>query len=256
MGKKRVALCLSGFIGTVDKHVKGAEIDYHYGYEKYMHPAILSYGDVDVFIHSWSVPHEEGIKNLYKPVRSVFEPNKDFKLRGHISKEQLTDPYPFCVKSMWYSRQKVVELAKEYERENNFTYDHVVLTRFDIAFMKKFHFDQYNEAKVYIAAPILTTETPDGQTIPYRINDTWFMGSVENLCKVAKINDTYEKIAMSNNKMWPLVKGSSHEVITEHFINESLFEKIECLFERPWGPSKTWAGDVRFLRADPNLITL
>lgn len=256
IGKNKVALCLSGFIGNVDKWIKGQEIDYHYGYEKYIHPSILSHGNIDVFIHSWSVPHESGIKELYKPTRSVFEPNKDFKLRGHIGKERLPVPYAYCLKSMWYSRQKAVELVRQHEKENNFKYDQVILTRFDVALLKKFQFDEYDTSKLYIAGPIIGRTLPDGRQIPYRINDIYFMGNTENLSKVTKVYDTYEDVAMSMNKAWPLEHVSSHEVITNHFINESLFEKTECLFERPWGPSKTWAGDIRFLRGDPNLKTL
>lgn len=263
MSKKRVALCLSGFIGTTEKYVRGQEIDYHYGYEKYMYPSVLSYGNVDVFIHSWSKEHSHGIEDLYNPVKSKFEidDGKRFKIR----KKYYRDDEPlgstwirqaYSIKSMWYSRQKVIELAEEYEKESDFKYDHVILTRFDIAFMKKFEFDKYNESKLYIAAPILTQRSLSGQQVPYRINDTWFMGNTDNLVKVVKINDAYEDIAISKNKMWPLEQGSSHEIITDHFINESLFEKVECLFERPWGPSKTWVGDIRFLRADPNLKTL
>ena len=59
----KIALCLSGYIGNVDKWIKGEEIDYNYGY-KYIKEAILDGYDVDVFIHSWSVPHEEGLKQL------------------------------------------------------------------------------------------------------------------------------------------------------------------------------------------------
>ena len=252
----RVALCLSGFIGNVDKWIKGEEIDYHYGYDKYIYPSILFHGNVDVFIHSWSIPHEEGIKNLYKPIKSVFEPNRDFKLRGHIKKEKLPVPYAYCLKSMWYSRQKVVQLAEEHEKRNNFKYDQIVLTRFDIALFKKFEFEKYDSSKLYIAGPITGVRTENGTIMPHQINDIYFMGNSENLLKVTRVFDTYEDIAMGMNKMWPLEHVSSHEVITNHFINESLFAKTECLFERPWGPSKTWAGDIRFLRADPNLKTI
>tara|TARA_Y100001938_G_C7971414_1_gene369523 strand:- start:333 stop:869 length:537 start_codon:yes stop_codon:yes gene_type:complete len=156
---------------------------------------------------------------------------------------------------MWYSRQKTIQLAEEYEKENDFKYDHVILTRFDIAFMKKFNFDDYDRSKLYISPPILYRDHA-GQNIPYRINDTWFMGNIKNLSKVTKINDTYEKIAISNNKMWPMEPVSSHEVITEHFTNEALFKDIECIFPRPWGSSLNWVGDVRFLRGDPDLKIL
>jgi hypothetical protein len=81
VNKKRIALCLSGFVGTTGKHNCGEEIDYHYGYENYMHQSILSYGDVDVFIHSWSVEHSDGLGELYKPVKSVYETDDGLKFK-------------------------------------------------------------------------------------------------------------------------------------------------------------------------------
>tara|TARA_Y100000593_G_C4066998_1_gene217224 strand:- start:42 stop:524 length:483 start_codon:yes stop_codon:yes gene_type:complete len=155
---------------------------------------------------------------------------------------------------MWYSRNKSVELAAQYEQENNFKYDLVLLTRFDIALFRKFQFDEYDTSRLYIAGPIIVSHATDGQGIrPHKINDIYFLGNTENLLKVTSVSDTYEGIAINLDNNWPLQSVSSHRVIAEHFINEGLFEITECLFERPWQPSMTWAGDIRFLRADPNL---
>ncbi len=67
----KVALCMSGFIGNAEKWLGCQELDYIYGY-KYISDSILNQGDSDVFIHSYSTEHEEGLNNLYKPVKSVF----------------------------------------------------------------------------------------------------------------------------------------------------------------------------------------
>jgi len=251
----RIALCLSGFIGNVNKWISGEEIDYKYGH-KYIKQAIMDGYDVDVFIHSWSTSHQDGIKQLYKPVRSVFEPNKNFKLKGSISKEKLPTPYSFAVKSMWYSRQKSIELVKQHELINNFKYDFVLLTRFDIALFKKFKFEDYDSSKIYIAGPVIAAKLRSGKVIPHKINDIYFMSNSENIKKITKVFDTYEDIATKQNKDWPFQSVSSHVIITKHLDNEGLFEHVETLFERPWQPSMTWEGEIRFLRADPDLKTI
>ena len=94
----RIALCLSGLIGNAEKWLQGAELDYRYGH-LYLKKSILDFGNVDVFIHSYSLEHQEGIEQLYKPVVSVFEPNLDFKLRDEITKEELPTPYAYCLKA-------------------------------------------------------------------------------------------------------------------------------------------------------------
>ena len=248
----KIALCLSGLIGNAEKWLNGSELDYNYGYQ-YIKDSILDFGNVDVFIHSYSIDHEQGLKDLYKPVKSIFEENPDFKLRGEISKEDLPTPYAYCLKSMWFSRKRAVELAREHEAENNFKYDLVLLTRFDIALFKKFEFDKYDTSKLYIAGPIMSAKLPDGRVVPYKINDMYFMANSDLLYRASKVSDTYEEISVSFNPKWPMEGVSSHMVITQHLIREGVFGHVQCLFERPWQSSREWAGDVRFLRSDPNV---
>ncbi len=251
----KVALCLSGYIGNINKWMVGDEIDYNYGY-KYIYNSILKQAEIDVFIHSWSVEHQEGLEELYKPVMSHFEPNKDFKLRGIVSKDELPTPYSFAVKSMWYSRKRSVEMVEEYEKQNDMKYDLVLLTRFDIALFKEFKFTEYDPSLIYIAGPVMGQTLPNGTAIPYKINDMYFLANTENMKKVVGLYDTYEDIAIKVNSKWPLESVSSHIVITNHFLNEGLFEITDTLFERPWQSSTAWSGDIRFLRSDPNVQTI
>lgn len=251
----KIALCLSGLIGNAEKWLNGAELDYKYGH-KYLKESILEGYDVDVFIHSYSTKHEDGLKKIYNPVKSVFEQNPQFKLRGDIDKKDLPTPYAYCLKSMWYSRKRSVELVAEYEAEKNFKYDFVLLTRFDIALFKKFKYEEYDKTKLYIAGPILANRLPSGHIIPDKINDMYFMSDSNTLLKVVNVSDEYENIAIAMNSKWPMESVSSHRVITEHFLNLNLFEKTECLFERPWQSSRAWSGDIRFLRSDPDVKLL
>ena len=252
----KVALCLSGFIGNINKWIDGPEIDYHYGYEEYIKKNILQGYDVDVFIHSWSTTHKDGITKLYNPKDSLFEPNIDFKLRGVIEKKQLPTPYSYAVKSMWYSRKKSIELVEAYEKQNSMKYDFVLLTRFDIALFKKFKFEQYDSDKIYIAGPVLGKRLPNGHTIPHKINDMYFLANTKNMKKIVGLYETYEDIAVKENNNWPLESVSSHVVITNHFLNEGLFSITDTLFDRVWQSSTAWSGDVRFLRSDPNVKIL
>ena len=250
----RIALCLSGYIGNINKWINGKEIDYNYGY-KYIYDSIIKNNNVDVFIHSWSTEHKEGLCDLYNPIMDSFETNKDFKLKG-VAKDELPTPYSFAVKSMWYSRKQSVEMVEKYEIENNMQYDMVLLTRFDIALFKQFKFNEYDPSKIYIAGPVICSRLPDGQTVPYKINDMYFLANTQNMKKVVGLFDTYEDIAIQVNNKWPMESVSSHIVITNHFINENLFDITETLFDRPWQSSTEWSGDVRFLRSDPNVETL
>jgi len=250
----KIALCLSGFVGNANKWLEGVELDYNYGY-KYLNDSILSNGDVDVFIHSYSLEHEKGLRDLYKPVKATFEPNPDFKFRGEISKDDLPSPYTFCIQSMWYSRKCAVDLAIKHEEENNFKYDFVLLTRFDIALFKKFEFEKYDTSKLYIAGPIIYNKTNKGTVVPYKINDMYFMANSDLLKDVVEVSDTYENIAINLNSNWPMEKVSSHIIITEQLLRKNIFDKVECLFTRPWESSMAWNtnADIRFLRSDPSV---
>jgi len=252
----KVALCLSGFVGNVGKWIQGEEIDPNEGFA-YINDTVLSHGDVDVFIHSYSTNHESLLNELYSPKKATFEENQDFKLNG-VSKEELSRPYSFCVKSMWYSRKKAVELKTQYEEENNFKYDFVFLTRFDWAFFKKFNFNEYDTSKVYVAGPILQAPSRYNPLFaePHKINDGYFLSNSDNMNKIVEVFDTYDGIATELNSKWPHESVSSHIIITEHMKLCRLHNKLTALYERPWQSSNTWAGDMRFLRAKPNIKTL
>ena len=62
-----------------------------------------------------------------------------------------------------------------------------------------------------------------------------------------------EEIAKKENKNYPMERVSSHKIMTYHLGEKGLFDNIDCALERPWGSSMKWYGDIRFLRADPNL---
>lgn len=165
----RVALCLFGLVGgKIGKNGKGENLDPAIAYKKYKEFIIDKNDQVDVFIHSWSKEEEEKLLKLYNPRGYIIEKQKAFKQsiqhpdilqfkkkkRNILKKVFLPKAYRDAIEekgkgayraySRWYSSMKVVELKKEYEVNNIFTYDCVMVSRLDVVFFTELKFDQYD----------------------------------------------------------------------------------------------------------------
>ena len=142
----RVALCLHGVVGHLytnkQQRTWCEDVDYRIGLEHYRRHLFAVNDCVDVFIHSWSTDYAERIARDYKPRRQLFETQIDFK--------QASLPLNF-LKSRWYSTQAVVELKKKYEQDEGFTYDWVMLSRFDLALLRDLDFGKYDRNIFYAA---------------------------------------------------------------------------------------------------------
>lgn len=185
----KIALCISGILGGASgRNGVGGTIHPSVGFDFWNH-AIIDKWDTDVFIHSWSTEAKNSITNLYKPKKCIIEPQKQFSPKlsdygkleidsmlkdrrysavvseydhgpgdpNHPSKvngdsNNLWDHLRYqswCQHSKWYASQQAVRLKQQYEKENNFTYDFVVLGRFDLYFNSVFPFDQMSQDKFY-----------------------------------------------------------------------------------------------------------
>lgn len=223
MTKKKVALCLFGNIGNkknsghrplsgnVREESRFAETDPQIAY-KSIKKHILDKYDTDVFIHSWSVNHEDKIRNLYRPVSAIFEKQKDFDMdlekygindgsmdTWNITKETLfsykvlVGPHPeyrkllkqhaFRTKSRWYSNCKSIHLKREYEEKNNFKYDFVITSRFDCFFKNFITIDENTKDGFYASR---RTGRVDEKLAFY---DLFFMGDTESMDKFSTIYD-------------------------------------------------------------------
>jgi hypothetical protein len=159
---KKMAICLFGFVRNFDAN-----------YKNHLQNILLL--DTDIFIHSWNNtgyqnPSREKfngqswlnpnsktldqkdiniITECYKPKKILVEDNKldQFSINdGNIIpllKYQATDDATRYINSQLYSRYKVIELKKDYEKENNFKYDIVLLIRFDFNY-SNINFDFIN----------------------------------------------------------------------------------------------------------------
>ena len=139
----RVALCLHGYFGTVST----GDYSTVYGGLDHLKDTVYSVcKDVDVFIHCWQPEQKQIVERFYSPKMSVFEEQINFDKvceKNGISQSYFDENFnressiyknavASRILSFYYSRCESLKLKKEYENRNNFTYDWVITTRFDI----------------------------------------------------------------------------------------------------------------------------
>lgn len=197
------ALCLYGIVGgTQGKNGKGDPVNIKVCYDSYREH-IIDINNCDVFIHSWSTEFRNQLLELYKPKNSLIEPQIDFssKVKNRGRKEYLFRAY-----SRWYSTKKVVELKSQYEKENNFKYDWVMLGRLDLMFLvdfsfkeldtKYFHAAMWNSPPYYLPKGGYEEATRDNRSKTKEgLPDLFFVANSDMMNKFSKVYDNLGKHA-------------------------------------------------------------
>jgi hypothetical protein len=126
----KIALCISG-LAAKGKQGNKAFIT---GFENIKNKILNKY-DVDVFLYSCEPELEETLKTMYAPKKSLFETQKDFSLffraLPHSLQQDSVTNYQGLY-NMLYGRYKVGLLKTEFEKINNFCYDWVIFSRYDV----------------------------------------------------------------------------------------------------------------------------
>jgi hypothetical protein len=168
----KIAVCFYGHLGgNIFKNQIGGVIPISESFKSLNEKIIKSNKECefDFFVHSWSVEQEKEILQSINPVEYKIEPQinfdkeansnyriyfdfKDFRstvslflrkifLRKNydkiINKRKKTR---FGVYSRRYSSREAIKLKHLYETKNNFKYDYVFLTRFDVFWHKTLRF--------------------------------------------------------------------------------------------------------------------
>jgi len=138
----KVAICLSGHMRTFENNFQSFKDN------------ILSKYDCDVFIHTWDImgssfrftdnklhlvntqKYLEKIELFYNPKKIVIEPFRLFDLTPLMKQRAVHGRDAGGTISMYYKIEACNNLKKEYEKENNMTYDCVIRYRSDL------HLDQ------------------------------------------------------------------------------------------------------------------
>jgi len=188
--KKRVAFCMRGAVAKIcgaffnqnELYIPSEYVDYKACYNSIVKHIIQpnsNHYEFDIFCHSWNYDLETEIRNLYKPVASVFEDNRNYN--DKINKI-CTDPAYFSYVSQALTIKKSIELKQKYELENNFDYDVVILYRYDVLLWKDMIIDKYIDLKknIYVNAH----ENADG--------DFHFLMDSKNSNQFKYLYDSYE----------------------------------------------------------------
>lgn len=216
----KIAICFYGLVGSkVDKNGSGSNLDPSIAYNLNYNNLILG-NDVDVFIHSWSSECKEQLLEYYQPKLFIIEDQKEFPLSDKLKnnrdlKEKIKNiisvlnkkrtlnnidinnkKEAFRACSRWYSNKKVLELKRQYEIENRFKYDCVMVLRLDVGFYSKMDFSEYDMGCFYASNwndyPNISND--------YKVNrknhnlgkgflDFWFLSNSDNMDSFSKLYD-------------------------------------------------------------------
>lgn len=162
----KVALCFSG-------QFRNVEPTYYQSFKSNVID-INSHHEIDCFVHGWFNKETVGsveyaanripdsviacdpipsniisqVYNLYNPVRMELQHPKIFDDKNY-NERKLLDAVPKNGLSRLYSLFRAVKLKREYEEENNFKYDVVVVTRYDLVLQKPVLFDIVTGRGIY-----------------------------------------------------------------------------------------------------------
>ena len=233
----KIAICLSGYVGTMKKfhHLQSqGQVNILEGYET-IKKNVIGGHDTDIFVHSWDTSRKDEILQTYDPHQYIIEPQKnDLKLIPGISRPESTSE--FAVLSQLYSRKKVIEMVLKYEKENYFKYDWVWLGRFDMAYLKKFEYDKLDNSFLYFAGPNQN----------HKVNDIYYLSNSTNMEKVVEAYDYMARRKLQDG-------FNVHEVLGRYFVETGLWNKKRFYMHRPWGPTR-WnkIADINPLRMRPS----
>tara|TARA_R100000995_G_scaffold58268_1_gene29176 strand:- start:10868 stop:11626 length:759 start_codon:yes stop_codon:yes gene_type:complete len=130
----KIAFCISGLFKPSTTHSAAYENKFAYLTEK-----IKEY-KADTFIYSFSKEIESEVVNIFEPKDFKFEVQKEFEDKVANINSILDKGTAKRVFSMFYSRKKVCELRKKFEKENKTNYDVVVLCRPDLGYVSTENF--------------------------------------------------------------------------------------------------------------------
>ena len=123
-------------------------------------------------------PEEMGKIKSYQQLLNTNERRKNYL----SIRDEVFSPggIAFRSQSRWYSTQKSVNLMREFEVKNNFKYDFVLLSRFDLWYLRKFNLEKLDPKFIY-AGPRTDGSPPEKPVLyekdhEHALEDLWFLG--------------------------------------------------------------------------------
>jgi hypothetical protein len=261
----KIALCFYGLVGSVsDKNGNGVPLDPSIAYKHFKKNIFDVNDEVDVFIHSWSNDHKNILIKLYKPKSYIIEKQilfpkskhhpfltkgivkkaqmfllKIFKSNSYLKLKEIGEKESFRAYSRWYSVNKSVDLMRDFEIKNNFSYDCVMSTRLDAPFFKPVIFKNFDMSFFYASnwndAPNKKTNASANflnQNVGKAFLDLWFFSNSKLMFKFSKLFDKIDQypvnphtssyrhvITFTNNIKYVFYRWYDHELIRRKFFD-------------------------------------
>ena len=211
--KYRIALCLSGQPRGIPTSCK-----------EIINNIINVNDNVDVFLHAWYDPLDVGnpygsaqplqdnrvgtvqndtdkiLLETFKPKRSIIEPQRAFPFTEKFKSAPTARQE--VIASIFYTMWKANELKKEYESENDFKYDCVIRTRYDLHYHSPIMIKDYsNILKEKIVVP--ERYQRDQDNIPWNklkpMVDIFAFSSSENMDTFSSVYPNLEELNKAIN---------------------------------------------------------
>jgi len=226
----KIALCFSGLIGGMkgkSQHMmEGSEESLKISSE-HIKKHIIDKNNVDVFIHSWEVELKDLLIRTYEPKKSKFEQQIIFDIPSHLPNNLRAQSHY----SRWYGNKEVISLKNQWEIENSFLYDVVMVLRFDTVWYTDIIFSDFDMNYFYLAKlflkggqeygwPNANPEVIDHFIFSNSINMNIFYGTIYN-----KLN---EYTRSDQCPTWNYI--SHHFLIVWHFRKLGLLDLIKFPF--------------------------
>ncbi len=253
----RIAMCFYGLAdGHSEKTIDGkmwdgkkgerTPIDWRIGFEHNKRHILDENNNIDVFMHSWSTSSEEDLIEAYGPKLSKFEKQVSFGKK--FSKEHIT-------KSRWYSLKESVALKRRHEKHYGFTYDMVMVCRFDLAWSTNLIFKDFDPSFFHVQNCCIMRSKKTGKIIHDEnfffkgwdkgeksedvlhthegwthktptiegLADYWFFSGSKNIDKFSDLFDSIDRFAIRH---FP----SSHKFASLHLGEIGLLPKVKFVF--------------------------
>ena len=227
--KPRIAICMRGAVAKTNKsflmqnqlYDTGEYVDYEACYNSIVRHIITPNAEkyeFDFFCQGWNLDLEDDIARLYRPVRRLFEDNREYN--EEIS-ARCSDPGDFSGVSQALAMQKSIDLAVTGET----VYEKIILYRYDVFLWKDMHLDEYNglDERIYVNAhnngngDFHFVMNPESATTFRNLYDSVYLGN--RAVMHFWIQNFVVNFMQKEMKMDDIVPGSHQEVIRKiaHF---------------------------------------
>jgi hypothetical protein len=136
----KIAYCLHGRVGGITgkngEQPNSSAVVFEECSEQLL--SALSSFDIDFFIHSWDVNLHDTFNSKLNPKKIRTETQIIFDIPTHLPNNLRVQSHY----SRWYSAKQCLDYKSQFEREHNFKYDLVILTRFDLYWLRNFDFNK------------------------------------------------------------------------------------------------------------------